>query len=101
MPQAVTHGTKLEDRSIQIIGFNKKHLPVDMQLPIRTEHACNLIERETGGAPEGDQHQSFQHALIKQAAQAPPPDRCDKPFFLVVAKRRSRHAGSLRHFRNI
>lgn len=86
MPQAVAHGAKFSDCLVQVVRFGQEHVPVDMQLSVRGEHECDLVEREAGGAPEGNQRQSFQYIRIEQAAQASPANRSDQPFFLIEAK---------------
>lgn len=86
MPQAVAHGAKFSDCLVQVVRFGQEHVPVNMQLPARGKHECDLVEREASGTPEGNRRQSFQHIWCEQAAQAAPANRSDQPFFLIEAK---------------
>ena len=81
--------------------LGREQLPVDARPPVRREHACNLIEREAGGAPEHDQREALQHGGPEYAPQAAPADRGDQALFLVEPQRRGRNAGALRHLGDI
>ena len=97
VPQAVAHDAQFVDRHVQLLRLGREHQPVDARPPVRGEHARDLIKRKTGGAPQRNQRQPFQHAGVEQTAQALPADRGDQTFFFIEPQRRGRNAGTLRH----
>lgn len=101
VPQAVTHGTQLLDCLVEFVGFGGELIPINPWLSVGREHFGNLVERETGGAPQCDQRQTYQHARGELATQPAPTNGCYQSTLLVVAERRGRYTGSPSHFRNI
>lgn len=71
-PQAVTHGAELPDGAVQFVRFGGEPLAIDPRPAMRRHHARNLIERETRGAAQRDQRQTFQHARREETTKAPP-----------------------------
>ncbi len=101
VPQAVAHGSKPTDSFVQFIGLGCKHLPVNAEPPVRRKHERNLIQRESGGAPHGNQGKPLHHTGMKHTAQTPPADGGDQPLVFVKSQCRGRQAGALGHFVNV
>ena len=94
MPQAVAHGAKLADRSVQFFRLGGEYFAVDTWPPARREHTRDLIERKAGGAAQRDQRQLLQNPRTVKAAQAVPADRPDQTLFLVEPQRRGGEPGA-------
>jgi hypothetical protein len=100
MSQALAHRAQTTDRPVQFVGLVCEHPPVDARPPVRSEHQGDLVEREAGAAAQRDQCQPLQHPGIEQAAQPPPADRGDQPFFfpalIDLTHTGGRYPGALR-----
>lgn len=101
MTQAIAQHTQFTQSPVYRISLVQQPLPVYARLPVGREHLHNLVQRETGGAAQGDQRQPLQHIAAEQAAQAVPAYARDQAFFLVVAQGRGWQASAARDLGDI
>ena len=69
VPEAVAQRAQPAYRVFDFVRAFGQQPTVDVQRAARCEHAADLVQRETGGAAQRNQRQSFQHALAEYAAQ--------------------------------
>ena len=101
VPQSIAHRAKLADPSVELVGFRSEQFSIDARRSMRREHARDLIEREAGGAPEGDEREALDHAGVEEASQAAPARRRDEPLRLVEPQRGGRNARAPRHLGDV
>lgn len=101
MSQSIAHRGESSDRAVEFVGLVRQELPVDAWAMLGDEHARDLRERQSRGAPQRDQRQLLHHTWLEGAAQPMPASRRDQPLLFVEAQRRRRHAGDAHHLGNV
>ncbi len=101
MAEPVTERGELADALVQLVGLDRQLATVDARLAVRREHVRDLVERETGVAPEGDQRKALQDRGVELTPLALAAGRFDQAPCFVVADRAGRDARGPAHFADV